>query len=44
MYNPLKIDKKNESITDAVDNKFNELAKQNNINVFDYSYQIDEED
>lgn len=44
IYNPLKIDKKNESITDAVDNKFNELAKQNNINVFDYSYQIDEED
>lgn len=44
IYNPLKIDKKNDSITPEVDNKFNELAKQNGIDVFDYSYQIDEED
>lgn len=44
IYNPLKIDKKNDSITPGVDNKFNELAKQNGIDVFDYSYQIDEED
>lgn len=43
IYNPLKIDKKNDSITPGVDNKFNELAKQNGIDVFDYSYQIDEE-
>lgn len=44
IYNPLKIDKKNDSITKDVDNIFNELAKQNGIDVFDYSYQIDEED
>lgn len=44
IYNPLKIDKKNDSITPGVDSKFNELAKQNGIDVFDYSYQIDEED
>lgn len=44
IYNPLKIDKKNESITDDVDNIFKDLAKQNGIDVFDYSYQIDEED
>lgn len=43
IYNPLKIDKKNASITPGVDNIFNELAKQNDINIFDYSYQIDEE-
>lgn len=43
IYNPLKIAKKNDSITSGVDNKFNELAKQNGIDVFDYSYQIDEE-
>lgn len=44
IYNPLKINKKNESITPAVDGIFKDLAKQNDIDVFDYSYQIDEED
>ena len=44
IYNPLKIVKKNSSITDDVDETFKSLAKQNNIDVFDYSYQIDEED
>ena len=44
IYNPLKIVKKNSSITNDVDEIFKDLAKQNNIDVFDYSYQIDEED
>ena len=44
IYNPLKIVEKNSSITNEVDEIFKDLAKQNNIDVFDYSYQIDEED